>query len=139
MSYLNKIPYLEISDFDSKGNIKEERLVKKNLPVLIMIQANFCGWCNKSKPDFQKLADSINSNPQKKVILATIQGDGEEKGEQELAQILDVIDKSGFNGYPTYVLYTPASGKLSYKKTHTGGREAKDLADFIEENVEKNV
>ena len=42
-------------DFDSNGNLINSK-IPKNIPVLIMIQADFCGYCTKAKPEFEKFA-----------------------------------------------------------------------------------
>lgn len=86
-----------------------------------MLQANFCGYCTDSKPDFQKFA---NNN---KIFCATIQGDGKEEGEEELSKRLSNIYKD-FNGYPTYIGY---KNKKSKYKIHNGGRDVKSLNLFL--------
>lgn len=100
MKYFNKpVYYLVDTDFDNKGN-----LINKNIPldkpVVIMIQANFCGYCTVAKPAFQEFAHKY----QNKVFCATIQGDGTEKGEPELSNKIKTIDPQ-FRGFPGYVLY----------------------------------
>ena len=51
--YLTKpIAYLTIKDFDSNGNLINPKL--KDGKVIIMIQANFCGYCTIAKPAFQE-------------------------------------------------------------------------------------
>jgi thiol-disulfide isomerase/thioredoxin len=100
MKYLNKpIAYLQDSDFDASGSIINSA-IPNDKPVVIMIQANFCGHCTNAKPDFQQYAEHIGD----KVFCATIQGDGDQPGEAELGKRLSVI-KPGFRGYPDYVKY----------------------------------
>jgi thiol-disulfide isomerase/thioredoxin len=120
MKYLNKpVGYLTITDFDQNGTLINPD-IPKNKIVIIMIQANFCGYCTQAKPAFQEFAKNKN------VIALTIQGDGNEKGEKELSAILNKIDPT-FRGFPSYVAYK--NGK--YLKSHNGGRSAKDLEMFV--------
>ena len=121
MKYLNKpVGYLTITDFDQNGNLINPD-IPKNKIVVIMIQANFCGYCTQAKPAFQEFGNNNNN-----VIALTIQGDGTEKGEKELSNILKKIDPT-FRGFPSYVAYK--NGK--YLKTHNGGRNLKDLELFV--------
>jgi thiol-disulfide isomerase/thioredoxin len=115
------IAYLTINDFDSNGNIVNPKL--KNGKVIIMIQANFCGYCTIAKPAFQELANQNQSN----FICVTIQGDGKEKGEKELNDMIKKIDPT-FRGFPSYVGYK--NGK--YVKSHSGGRNKENLFAFAQ-------
>jgi thiol-disulfide isomerase/thioredoxin len=121
MKYLNKpVHYLQKDDFDANGNLINPN-IPKNIPTLIMIQANFCGHCVTAKPAYQELANEMDG----KVFFATIQGDGTEPGEKELGDMLNTIDKS-FRGFPTYIAYH--NGK---RTVHKGGRSVDDLKKFI--------
>jgi thiol-disulfide isomerase/thioredoxin len=121
MKYLNDpVVYLQESDFDENGNLINPN-IPKDKPVVIMIQAVFCGYCTEAKPAFQKYAD----NNKGKIFCATIQGDGKEKGEKELSSKLKLI-KPGFRGYPDYVKYKGGKrvpGEIT-------GRTLKDLEQF---------
>ena len=122
MSYLDSpIAYLQNDDFDSEGNITNKE-IPDNIPIVIMLQANFCGHCTKAKPAFQ---DFANNND--KVFCATIQGDGNEKGEAELGKRLSNMYKD-FKGYPTYIGY---KNKKSKYKIHDGGRDKQSLNSFV--------
>jgi thiol-disulfide isomerase/thioredoxin len=120
--YLTKpIAYLTIKDFDSNGNLINPKL--KDGKVIIMIQANFCGYCTIAKPAFQELA----IDNQATFICVTIQGDGKESGEKELNDMIKKIDPT-FRGFPSYVGYK--NGK--YIKSHSGGRTKESLKAFAE-------
>jgi thiol-disulfide isomerase/thioredoxin len=122
MIYLQKpVAYLTDSDFDDNGDLINKK-IPNDIPVVIMIQANFCGYCSHSKPAFQEFANKHEG----KVFCATIQGDGTEAGEKELMKKIKKIDPS-FRGYPDYVGYK--NGKLI--KVHTGGRNVNDLENFV--------
>jgi thiol-disulfide isomerase/thioredoxin len=126
MLFLNKpVAYLQNDDFDKKGNLINSS-IPKNKPVIIMIQANFCGYCTKSKPDFQNFADK-NSG---KYFFATIQGDGTQPGEKELGERLEIIHPK-FRGFPSYVGYK--NGK--FIKVHEGGRDEKSLENSVSEKI----
>jgi thiol-disulfide isomerase/thioredoxin len=119
--YLNKpVAYLEDSDFNSSGDLVNP-LIPKDKAVVIMIQANFCGYCTVAKPDFQKFADITKD----KVFAATIQGDGKEPGEKALSNKIKLIQPD-FRGYPDYVVYL--NGKRVDKKIE--GRGVDDLINF---------
>ena len=122
--YLNKpIAYLQDSDIDSVGNLINPK-IQKNKPVILLIQANYCGYCTQAKPDFQKFA---NENTDK-VFCVTIQGDPDDtsmEGEKQLVSRLKNI-KPNFKGYPDYVLYI--NGKKVNKEIT--GRDIKSLEQF---------
>ena len=124
MLYLNKpVAYLQNFDFDEKGNLINSN-IPKNIPVIIMIQAKFCGHCTNAKPEFQSLAN----NNVGKIFCATIEGDGEYDGEPELSKRLKIIHPK-FRGFPSYVGYK--NGK--FIKVHDGERDEKSLKLFVEE------
>ena len=120
LEYLDKpIAYLQDEDFDSEGNLIADG-IPKNKPVVVMIQAAFCGHCSTAKPAFQRFAKQ-----NKNVFCATIQGDGKEEGEPELARRLESI-KPGFRGFPDYCLFI--DGKRQDKAIK--GRREVDLVEF---------
>jgi len=120
--YLNKpVAYLVNDDIDEDGNIVND-LIPKDIPVLIMVQANFCGHCTVAKPAFQTLANKNEG----KIFCATIQGDGKEPGEEELGERLSKLIPE-FRGFPDYVLFK--NGKFVQK--HEGGRSLEALEKFV--------
>ena len=124
MIYLKKpVAYLTDKDFDREGNLIQPN-IPKDIPVIIMVQAKFCGYCTQAKPAFQEFASKMNG----KVFSATIQGDGDQEGEKELGSRIKMIDPS-FRGYPHYMAYKHGR----YLKTHDGGRSVEDLQKFAEE------
>ena len=121
MSYLNKpVAYLVDSDFDDDGNLINPE-IPKDIPVLVMVQANFCGHCTHAKPSFQELAE----NSKGEIFAVTIQGDGNEPGEEELSSRISKIIPE-FRGFPEYVLFK--NGK--FVKKHEGGRSVSELKAF---------
>lgn len=125
MSNLKRpIAYLVDSDIDEQGNLKNNE-IPKNTPVMLMVHSNWCGHCTAAKPAYQEFANKNKG----KVFCTTIQADGKEAGEKELAQRLNKI-LPGFRGFPHYAVFY--NGKLV--KTHEGGRSVQDL-----ENCVKNL
>jgi len=121
MKYLYKpVAYLQASDFDSNGNLINPE-IPKNVPVVVMVQANYCGFCSQAKPSFQKFADENKG----RVFCATIQGDGEEEGETKIRENLNKF-YDDFQGYPHYVLYK--GGRRAPKQIR--GRGVAELNEF---------
>jgi thiol-disulfide isomerase/thioredoxin len=121
MKFLNKpVVYLQNTDFN-EGELTLPPSITKNRDVLIMIQSNFCHFCSMSKPDFQRFAETHEN-----ILCATIQGDGEVKGEKELMNKIETIHPN-FKGFPSYVAYR--HGKRV--GVHEGGRGLKELEKFM--------
>jgi thiol-disulfide isomerase/thioredoxin len=100
MPHLEKpVAYLTIEDFDDQGNLVNPQ-IPTDRPVVVFIQAGFCGHCTQAKPAYQQFADANVG----KVFAATIQADGDQPGEKEVGQILNKIDP-GFRGFPSYALF----------------------------------
>lgn len=121
MTLRRPVGYLEASDFDEAGNLINPTLMNK--PVLIMVQAEFCGYCTKAKPGFQQLADEGI------IQCMTIQPDGDRQSEKALQAVLNNIYPD-FPGYPSYILYDKKQ-----RIPHTGGRSAEELKAFVMQYV----
>ncbi len=123
MSHLNiPIAYLENEDFDHNGNLINDN-IPKNIPVVIMTQADFCSHCVDAKQDFQQFANQQIHN----VFCATIsQGSSSNKSEQELISRIRQINPS-FRGFPDYMLYY--NGKRVNKNIQD--RSVQGLVDFV--------
>ena len=116
------VAYLEDHDFDSSGNPTGKLAeISHKVPVVVMIQASFCGHCNAAKPAFQQFANKH----QGKVFCTTIHGDADKPSEQALSKRIDSI-KPGFVGFPDYVLIV--SGKVVPKEI--SGRDVSHLEEF---------
>ena len=116
--YLIEIPYLEDSDFNNDNSLKS--YVGQGLPVVVMAQGAFCGYCTKAKPAFKKFAEE-----NKNVRAVTLQIDGGPT-EKKAAKRISALDSS-YRGVPTYLGFDK-NGK--YVGTHQGGRDAKSLSSF---------
>lgn len=116
---LLNIPYLEDHDIETDGTLKPH--VSRGKPSIIMIQGDFCGYCNMAKPDFQQLIDSDDVN------VFTIQIDASDS-ERNAAKKLGKINNSP--GVPAYVGFK-SDGTTGI--SHKGGRDLKSLKSFISE------
>lgn len=130
--FAKNVAYLEDKDFDAEGNLTVKG-IPNDLPVVVMIQASWCGHCKNAKPAFQEFANKMEG----KVAAATIQSvspnemadyKGKEhlfNSQMALAKRLPVI-KPGFRGFPDYVLFV--NGKRQNKDVK--GRDVDSLIEF---------
>jgi thiol-disulfide isomerase/thioredoxin len=118
MNLKRPVSYLERSDFTDQGVLVNPQLNKK--PLLVMLQAGFCGYCHQAKPAFQQFAD------EGLVTCATLQPDGDRQSEKDLQPIIERIYPN-FKGYPSYILFTPDGRKIP----HEGGRSTSNLREFV--------
>lgn len=116
MSKLFEIAYLEGDDVNADGSLKSH--VGNGKPVLVMVQGNFCGYCTRAKPDFQKL---LNNGV---FAVATVQTDGS-GSDQVAASKLSKVNKSP--GVPSFIGFDK-DGK--FVKSHNGGRDSQSLMNF---------
>jgi len=120
MSDLNRpIAYLEDQDFDTNGNLIAP--IPKNIPVVVILQANWCPHCENAKPAFQQFANKHKG----KVFSATIQADGERNSEKKLGERIKQL-KPNFRGFPDYLLIL--NGKIVNKEVE--GRSVEALEKF---------
>lgn len=96
--------YLQPADFDSEYNL----IIREDIPnrisqplfsgiTIIMIQGNFCGYCTKAKPVYQRIAEEV-----KAADFTTIKIDGEDN-KYFFQQHLDDIIRGEIRGVPTFV------------------------------------
>ena len=123
-SLIRPVGYLENKDFDDEGNIINEELMAQRKPIFIMIQANFCGHCTVSKPDFQAFAEKY----QDIITCCTIQGDSPR--DQELAQKIRSI-YPGFRGFPSYIAFGDLYRKPNERQIVDVGRSMQDFEKFF--------
>ena len=116
------VAYLELKDFDPRTGALVNPQIPKNIPVLIMAQAGWCGHCTTTKPAFQQLSDMSNG----KIFCATINSDTEKDVAQMFGKGFPGIQP--VQGYPTFLGYK--GGK--YVKTHSGDRSLQSLQQFAQ-------
>ena len=101
------VPYLEDHDFDSRGNLVQHAL--KDKPLMVMVQASWCGGCRATKPAFEKFAQTNLLN------TAFIQLDGSRPSQQNLAMRVDKISPERSEYIPSFFVITPSGKKFMYK------------------------
>ena len=117
------VAHLEDSDFNSEGNLINPEILKYPI-VVILVQSSWCGHCKMAKPAYQEFANKYKNN--NKMLVATIQADGERQSEKKLGKRLDKIIP-GFRGFPEYALYK--NGK--FVSSNIKGRSIRDLEEFV--------
>ena len=117
---MEKVAYLEIEDFNKNGTLKP--YVNQGYSTVVMVQAGYCGYCTKAKPDYQTFAKS--GLP---IVAACIVTDGSES-EQKAAELVKKLDPS-YQGVPHYIGFDK-SGK--FIKSHEGGRSTTDIIEFCD-------
>ena len=116
------IVYLESTDILQDGSIVNSTLLSKNIPIVLMIQANYCGYCTMAKPEFQSFANQT----QGKVSCATIQGDLKLEGVSNINNVKELYPD--FKGYPYYILFN-SSGKRVPREIQS--RDMNGLKSFV--------
>jgi thioredoxin-like negative regulator of GroEL len=111
---MTKIFYLENSDFSQDGKL----LINSDKMVVILLQADFCGYCKQFKPEFDKVVSALG----KKVNFATIKIDDDKELGKRIGQFIPE-----FKGVPTVVLFQ--AGK--YMETYNGDRKADALIEYL--------
>jgi thiol-disulfide isomerase/thioredoxin len=110
------VPYLENHDFDSRGNLIQTSL--KDKPLMIMVQASWCGACQMTKPVFEQFAKMGLLN------TAYIQVDGSRPSQLSLAERVNTIAPESVEYYPTFFIITPSGQKFMFK-------EGQSIQDFM--------
>lgn len=86
-------------------------------PGLLLVKADYCGYCTQFLPTYQKIAKRIGANGFKLMIL-------------DSQQMTDFASKSmEIQGYPT-LKFIEGSGHINGAK-YTGDRSEKDILDHI--------
>ena len=115
---MENVAYIEVDDINLDGTLKP--YVNNGKPVIMMCYGNFCGYCTKAKPAFEKLAKT-----ETQFVWAAILTDGEES-EKAAAKFIKMWNKE-HRGVPDYLGFDK-NGKFA--KVHSGGRDEKSLMDF---------
>lgn len=113
-SSTSTIKHLTYKDF-----YKGEPLLTDQKPMLVFFYVPWCGHCKRAKPEIKKLASMMPSD----VTLAALDGE----------QYPNTAEEVGIQGYPTLILYNPAT-----KEAHEfSGNERK--ADAILAWVKRGI
>ena len=120
MSFNNTgVIFLEDGDFD--GNKLKNVASGK---WFIIIQATYCGWCTKAKPEFIKAKEMAGDD----VKFATIHVDSEHPKTAALAKDIETIFGTKVEGIPAFFSY---DAKTHKSKKFSGNNKATDFVEFI--------
>lgn len=106
------------------GNVGEENdipLLANN--VLRIFYTNWCGYCQKSKGDFERLVEDYNGKTINGVPVSVIMVDGDKNPE--------LTQEFGVEGYPSIVLQLANGQRVDYK----GDRSYADLVSFLQNSI----
>lgn len=98
----------KIESFENLGKrIDIQGEIKKGNVVFLKLHAEWCGYCKKLQPEWEKLEKKYENDT--KIMIADI----EEKDEETLKRFMQQFPKVQIQGYPTLLLITQ-KGVLSY-------------------------
>ena len=101
-----------------------EEIIKMKDPTMVMFYANWCGHCQRAKPEFKKLQNElISQGSQIKAVLI----DFDDPVGKKIAR------ENGVQGFPTFKFYTDGvSGKrvIDYK----GNRDVDGWSSFLKKH-----
>lgn len=121
------VAYLDNTDFDDNGLIINPNIPVNKMPIWILLQAKWCGYCTAAKPLYQQFAD----NNEGTIFATTIEVDSPNP-------LVNDLMKSGklqkivpnLTGYPTYLVQYQGQ-TIQY----TGGRKTEELQEFTNQLV----
>lgn len=120
------IVYLENDNFDSNNKLRaivnpfHEGPLFQNITI-VLIQGDFCGFCNRFKPIFQKAANKLYPN----IDFATIQIDQKDSTSQISNERLRAILQFEIPGVPVIVKFFKDTIMDTYQGNH-------DFDEFFE-------
>jgi len=100
---------MESSDVDSQV---------KSGTKLVLFYADWCGHCQKVKPDWEKAAASVNTKDDKKMIMVNC-GEGTDEDQK-------VMKKYNVDGYPTIIKFVNGTPSL-----YRGDRDADSFKEMF--------
>jgi len=92
--------YLEEKDFNKKGTFINKEKNPYNYPIVIMVQASWCGACKAMRPYYAKFAEKVDDDDMP--ILVTTADTGENP---QMVDLLDTFENVDIRAYPTLILY----------------------------------
>ena len=105
---------------DLRGSIQLEAFSNSDSstqPVFVMYYANWCGHCKRTKPEFQKLMDSNNTNV--KVIMIDC----------EAPENADLVKSQNIKGFPTIRYYS--NGLTGDYEEYSGERSYTNFVEYL--------
>ncbi|CAI5496243.1 unnamed protein product [Closterium sp. Naga37s-1] len=112
------------SDVVTLNNDNFDDYVGKEEAAFVKFYAPWCGHCKKLAPEYENFATAFKKT--KSVVIAKVDCD-EHK---------DVCSKYGVSGFPTLKWFPAGESK---PEDYSGGREASDLVEFVNEKLGTHV
>jgi thioredoxin-like negative regulator of GroEL len=106
----NEIPHLDSGDF------KNGEFIHSSIPILVMFYRDGCGYCERMKDVYTKLANHIPC-----AVIDT-------SSQRELAQ--PIMSKFGVQGVPSIILLK----NCKFTSVYEGDRSFNDLLNFYNNN-----
>ena len=128
-SHLNgsRVIFLENDDFSPNGTLmyKGKPLMNK---TIVMVQGDFCGFCNELKPLYAKLSKTHRSDTLGHgVVLATIKIDGSESEKKLKSRLPSIVNGAQLSGVPAFLLFD----KGKFIAIYSGDRSETSLKQFL--------
>jgi thiol:disulfide interchange protein len=95
-----------------------EKLIKIGPITFILIHADWCGHCQKVKPDWTTAAKEINTKDDKKMIMVNC-GEGTDEDQK-------IMKNYNIDGYPTIIKFVNGTPSL-----YRGDRDADSFKDIF--------
>lgn len=105
-----------------------ENFTNHNKPTFVMFHVDWCGYCKKAKPEFEKLVNKFKSNPNIKVVMV----DGEDPNHKSLVQEHQV------SGYPTIKLCKNGLGDTNNSVVYEGPRGFNEYMQYLNNSLTEN-
>ena len=106
-----------IINIDSEKDIQSINNKLENGKWFVLYHADWCGWCKKMMPDWEKLESKYNGN--KNINLAKINSDQ--------VKNVNIASNDEIRGYPTIKLYI--NGK---SQDYQGERNTESFVQYLE-------
>jgi thiol-disulfide isomerase/thioredoxin len=106
---------------DLKGSFKLEAFDNQNTgshATFVMFYANWCGHCQRTKPEFQKLKDSYKGSV--KILMI----------DAELDEHKELVQSQNIKGFPT-IRYYPSGLDSSYSE-YDGERQSESFLSYLQ-------
>jgi len=109
------------------GHFDNDLNLKKNGKVIILYYADWCGHCNRLKPDYQKLSDLASQGKLNDVTVAAVNADD---NDGLIQRIQSKGKEYSVTGFPTIVSYY--NGKYFSTYAPDDPSKFRTLEDMIE-------
>ena len=108
--------FLKIEGFEMDSKDIDTQV--KSGTKLVLFYADWCGHCQKVKPDWEKAATAVNTSEDKKMIMVNC-GEGTDDDQK-------VMKKYNVDGYPTIIKFVNGTPSL-----YRGDRDSDSFKDIF--------